>query len=65
MGVVGYLGVDTVAHWRHNNHHRPVRRLLSIVLSLVFAFVFGLFPGIDNFAHLGITKIPTREDRRS
>ncbi|KAI8141718.1 rhomboid family-domain-containing protein [Fennellomyces sp. T-0311] len=51
LGLLGYLLVDTLTNWK--TIRRRTRRLASILLSVVIAFAYGLFPGIDNFAHLG------------
>ncbi|KAI9497480.1 rhomboid family-domain-containing protein [Zychaea mexicana] len=51
MGLVGFMMVETVKNWK--TIRRRTRRLASLSLSIILAFVFGIFPGIDNFAHVG------------
>ncbi|KAI9255803.1 rhomboid family-domain-containing protein [Phascolomyces articulosus] len=51
MGLVGYLFVDTLIHWKTIRHR--TRRLISLAFSVILTFLFGIFPGFDNFAHLG------------
>ena len=54
MGLVGYLLVDTLINWKIIRGR--TRRLISLLFSMVLAFLFGIFPGFDNFAHLGKNK---------
>ncbi|KAI7859879.1 rhomboid family-domain-containing protein [Circinella umbellata] len=51
MGLVGYLLVDTFINWK--SIRGRTRRLLSLLISVILTFLFGIFPGFDNFAHLG------------
>lgn len=43
--------LDLLYHWKERLN--PKRELLFIMLDVVIAFVLGLLPGLDNFAHIG------------
>ncbi|KAG8905985.1 hypothetical protein FRB99_007842 [Tulasnella sp. 403] len=51
FGTVGALWVDLIAHWRFE--HRPVTKLIMLIVELIFGIALGFLPGTDNFAHIG------------
>ncbi|KAI7891187.1 uncharacterized protein EV154DRAFT_420767 [Mucor mucedo] len=51
FGLVGFQVTDLLIHWKEIR--RPGRELVVLLFSALFALVLGLFPGIDNFAHIG------------
>lgn len=51
FGLVGFQVTDILIRWKEIR--RPVRELVVLLCSAAFALVLGLFPGIDNFAHIG------------
>jgi ABC-type amino acid transport system permease subunit len=51
FGIVGFTVIDLIVHWKQVR--RPGRELSKILFVIVIALVLGLFPGLDNFAHIG------------
>ncbi|CAO3697811.1 unnamed protein product [Rhizopus stolonifer] len=51
FGLIGYMFVDILVNWKILAH--PVRDLMSLLMSTIISLVIGLFPGLDNFAHIG------------
>jgi membrane associated rhomboid family serine protease len=51
FGIIAIVLLDLLYNWR--NRRNPVRELIFIILDIVFAFVLGLLPGLDNFSHIG------------
>lgn len=52
VGLAGFMLVDMAFH----PDTVQKRRLVCVLLSIPVAFLFGIFPYIDNFCHLGNTK---------
>lgn len=51
FGLIAINLLNLLYHWQTTK--RPFRELAFILVDIVIAFVLGLFPGIDNGAHLG------------
>ncbi|KAH7041999.1 rhomboid family membrane protein [Macrophomina phaseolina] len=51
FGIIALTLLDLLYHWKERLN--PKRELLFIMLDVVIAFVLGLLPGLDNFAHIG------------
>lgn len=51
FGVIGLVLLDLLYSWQERKS--PVKDLLFIILDIVIAFVLGLLPYLDNFAHIG------------
>ncbi|KAF1836293.1 rhomboid family membrane protein [Decorospora gaudefroyi] len=51
FGVLALHLLDLLYHW--NSRRSPVKDLLFLLLDIAIAFVLGLLPGLDNFAHIG------------
>jgi hypothetical protein len=51
FGIVGFTVIDLIIRWKQVR--RPGRELTKILFVIVIALVLGLFPGLDNFAHIG------------
>ncbi|KAI9189399.1 hypothetical protein H9P43_000832 [Blastocladiella emersonii ATCC 22665] len=51
FGMVALLLIDLTLAWRLIHH--PTRQLMRMLLVIVVTFALGLFPSIDNFAHIG------------
>ncbi|KAK7529520.1 rhomboid family membrane protein [Phyllosticta citribraziliensis] len=51
FGIIALTLLDLLYHWRERP--KPIRELCFIALDIVIAFVLGLLPGLDNFAHIG------------
>ncbi|KAK9235524.1 rhomboid family-domain-containing protein [Lipomyces kononenkoae] len=51
FGIIALSLLDLLLNWKLYNH--PKRTLLAHVIEILIAFVLGLLPGIDNFAHFG------------
>ena len=51
FGVIALMLLDLLYTWRERQS--PAKDLMWIVLDIVVAFVLGLLPGLDNFAHIG------------
>lgn len=51
IGLVGVMLCDLFASWRMVKH--PIVNLIVAVLLIVLLIIVGLFPFVDNFAHIG------------
>lgn len=51
FGIIALTLLDLLYHWKERLN--PKKELLFIMLDVVIAFVLGLLPGLDNFAHIG------------
>ncbi|KAF2278800.1 rhomboid-domain-containing protein [Westerdykella ornata] len=51
FGVLALVLLDLLYNW--NSRPSPVKDLLFLLLDFAIAFVLGLLPGLDNFAHIG------------
>lgn len=51
FGLVGFSVTDIIMRWREVR--RPQRELTILLVTAVISLAIGLFPGIDNFAHIG------------
>ena len=51
FGIIALMLLDLLYTWRER--HSPVKDLVWIALDIIVAFVLGLLPGLDNFAHIG------------
>jgi membrane associated rhomboid family serine protease len=51
FGLLGCILIDLLQNWRIILH--PWRSLFGIIFTMVISFIIGLFPGIDNFSHIG------------
>ncbi|KAK9364448.1 hypothetical protein V1509DRAFT_636347 [Lipomyces kononenkoae] len=51
FGIIALSLLDLLFNWQLYAH--PKRTLLSHVIEILIAFVLGLLPGVDNFAHFG------------
>lgn len=51
FAIIAMLLLDLLYTWK--SRVSPVKELLFIMLDIVIAFVIGLLPGLDNFAHIG------------
>jgi len=51
FGIIALVLLDLLYSWQERRS--PVKDLLFIMLDIVIAFVLGLLPGLDNFAHIG------------
>ncbi|KAL1639887.1 hypothetical protein SLS58_007474 [Diplodia intermedia] len=51
FGLIAITLLDLLYHWKERVS--PKKELLFIMLDVVIAFVLGLLPGLDNFAHIG------------
>ncbi|KAF4981523.1 hypothetical protein FDECE_17681 [Fusarium decemcellulare] len=51
FGIIALTLLDLLYSWKERRN--PVKDLLFIILDMVIAFVLGLLPGLDNFAHIG------------
>jgi hypothetical protein len=51
FGLVGFSVTDILIRWKEIK--KPGRELALLLFTAIFALVLGLFPGIDNFAHIG------------
>lgn len=50
-GLGSYYLVDLLVHW--SLIISPMRYFLGLMIGSIVGLVFGLLPGIDNFAHIG------------
>jgi len=50
FGTVAVEWIDLIFHWKIV--FRPLRRLVLLIVDLVFGVAMGYIPFIDNFAHL-------------
>lgn len=51
FGIIALTLLDLLYSWKERRS--PVKDLMFVVLDMVIAFVLGLLPGLDNFAHIG------------
>lgn len=51
FGLLGVEMANIIQNW--GNLRSPVKETCSMIFSVVFALAVGLFPLVDNFAHLG------------
>ncbi|KAF4976513.1 hypothetical protein FZEAL_6831 [Fusarium zealandicum] len=51
FGIIALILLDLLYSWK--DRRSPVKDLLFILLDMVIAFVLGLLPLLDNFAHIG------------
>ncbi|ORZ32219.1 rhomboid family-domain-containing protein [Catenaria anguillulae PL171] len=51
FGMVACLLIDHIQNWRIIHH--PTTQLLRMLFVIIITFFLGLFPGIDNFSHVG------------
>ncbi|KAI8376700.1 rhomboid family-domain-containing protein [Choanephora cucurbitarum] len=51
FGLIGYMFIDILVHWRVLIH--PWQDLFGLFISTLISLVLGLLPGLDNFAHIG------------
>lgn len=51
FGILALVLLDLLYNW--STRPSPVKDLLFLLLDIAIAFVLGLLPGLDNFAHIG------------
>lgn len=51
IGLLGLMICDLIASWKIDKH--PVLNLVTIIVFIVILIIFGLFPFVDNFSHIG------------
>lgn len=51
FGLIGCLLLDLLQNWKIVQ--RPAWELAKMLAMIALSFVLGLFPGFDNFAHIG------------
>lgn len=51
IGLLGVMICDLIASWKIDKH--PILNLITIIVFIVVLIVFGLFPFVDNFSHIG------------
>lgn len=51
FGIMAILLLDLLYTWKTRKN--PGRDLAFLLVEMVVTFVIGLFPGIDNFSHIG------------
>lgn len=51
FGILALVLLDLLYNWR--TRRSPVKDLLFLLLDIAIAFVLGLLPFLDNFAHIG------------
>ncbi|KAF2015048.1 rhomboid-domain-containing protein [Aaosphaeria arxii CBS 175.79] len=51
FGILALVLLDLLYNW--SSRPSPVKDLLFLILDICIAFVLGLLPGLDNFAHIG------------
>ncbi|CDS06156.1 hypothetical protein LRAMOSA08684 [Lichtheimia ramosa] len=51
FGIVALLFIDLFTKWKVVLH--PAWELTKLIFLILISFVFGLLPGLDNFAHIG------------
>ncbi|KAI8142567.1 hypothetical protein BJV82DRAFT_516854 [Fennellomyces sp. T-0311] len=51
FGIVALLFIDLFTQWRTTLN--PWWEFTKLVFLILFCFVYGLLPGVDNFAHIG------------
>jgi membrane associated rhomboid family serine protease len=51
FGIMALVLLDLLYNW--TSRPSPVKDLIWLLLDVAIAFVLGLLPGLDNFAHIG------------
>ncbi|KAI5461216.1 hypothetical protein BGZ63DRAFT_229950 [Mariannaea sp. PMI_226] len=51
FGIIALTLLDLLYSWKERKS--PVRDLMFILVDMIISFVLGLFPGLDNFSHIG------------
>ncbi|CAG8780175.1 1829_t:CDS:2 [Gigaspora margarita] len=51
FGIIGVLLVEILQNWRLIPS--PCWELTKLLLMIIFSFLLGLLPGLDNFSHIG------------
>jgi len=51
FGIIGVLLLDLLQNWKLIRS--PCMELTKLLLMIIFTFLLGLLPGIDNFSHIG------------
>ncbi|KAF2686663.1 rhomboid-domain-containing protein [Lentithecium fluviatile CBS 122367] len=51
FGILALVLLDLLYNWQ--SRRSPMKDLLFLLLDVAIAFVLGLLPGLDNFAHIG------------
>ena len=51
FGILALTLLDLLYNWQ--TRRSPLKDLLFLLLDIAIAFVLGLLPGLDNFAHIG------------
>lgn len=51
FGIIALILLDLLYSWKERRS--PVKDLMFVLLDMIIAFVLGLLPGLDNFAHIG------------
>jgi len=53
FGLIGFMFVDILLNWRDTVN--PWRELSKLAITTLISLALGLLPGLDNFAHLGMS----------
>ena len=51
FGILAINLLDLIYHWQERI--KPLHELMWLLAEIVFSFLLGLLPGLDNFAHIG------------
>jgi membrane associated rhomboid family serine protease len=51
FGILALNLLDLIYHW--SERRSPIRELMWLLAEIIFSFLLGLLPGLDNFAHIG------------
>lgn len=51
FGILALNLLDLIYHW--NERPQPIRELMWLLAEIIFSFLLGLLPGLDNFSHIG------------
>nr|CAG8443075.1 6201_t:CDS:2 [Entrophospora candida] len=51
FGIIGILLLDMLQNWKLIAN--PCLELTKLMLMILFSFLIGLLPGLDNFSHIG------------
>lgn len=51
FGIIALILLDLLWNW--SQRESPGKELLFLLLDIAIGFVIGLFPGLDNFSHIG------------
>lgn len=51
FGILALNLLDLIYHW--NERPKPMRELMWLLAEIIFSFLLGLLPGLDNFSHIG------------